>query len=821
MKHSLLIALVITTALQARFQEEAGEAPRRFVPPSEAPSIERVRIGLPAGRGGFNAGKSRNAVWTPVAITLKAGSHGVPANTYRLRVETADSEELRYHYPVEVPAMEAGTEQTVQGYAAFGSDDTSCQVRLETTEGQWIQAKSQAARDPVGIVRDQDLLFLALGTSFSSLKRAAEKPEAADKAQGVDAESETGRRQFAFVEDVEAMPDRWFGYGGVDVVVLSTRDPQFVARLAQDSMSARRTALLDWVRRGGQLVLTIGSSRREVSRELLPRLPLVDAKVTGSETLKAFPALSLQWCKMGVQKAPLLNMEVTTLELGNGVHVLVREGDRPILLETSCGLGRVIVTAFDLEDPKFTNWDGQLSFWTKLQQEISPLVAPRGAKAVEGVRWGENEERDDLRDQLRANLEAFEEITPISFGWVALFIVLYIILVGPLDYFILKKVFKRLEWTWLTFPIAVVGASVLAYVAAYSVKGEELRTNKIDLIDIDLHQPQESKDPNQPEHRGNTHRSSQLYGHTWFTLFSPRMGAYTIGLHPAVDSWTDKVETGTLEPTFHLLETGVRPRTGAQGMFAKPFEFAFDASSVRDVPIPVWSTRSFGVSWRAPLPRKAWLDITDDGGTIRKAREGKGLVGKLTNRLAGVEWTGVCLFYRDRWYSLGSIAPGESRRLEPLFAADAQGQGKKIAEWFNDPTQPLAPGLPLNPTGRPINAKFEMGRNGYSLMKTLLFFRATEKPIRSNVGLRDLDQTWRAVSRPEFPPPINPRYRDEAILIARTRLLCDRAEAVSVHPASPSRLWLGAVPSESGERPTMPGILTQETYLRAFIPVAD
>ncbi|MGL4553785.1 MAG: hypothetical protein ACRC33_21690, partial [Gemmataceae bacterium] len=274
---------------------------------------------------------------------------------------------------------------------------------------------------------------------------------------------------------------------------------------------------------------------------------------------------------------------------------------------------------------------------------------------------------------------------------------------------------------------------------------------------------------------------------------------------------------GAPGPAFGLLESGERPRTGSQGMFTRPFEFAEDAAGLRRVPVPVWATRSFSASWRAPLPKTPWLDTTDDGGPVRPAREGKGLVGKLTNRLDGVELTGVCLFYRDKWYTLGTLAPGESRRLEPLFAPDAQGQGKKVADWFADPA--LAPGLPLNPAGRPVNANFQQGRSGYQLMQALMFYRAVERQDQTNAGMRGFDQSWRLAARPEFPPPANPRYRDEAVLVARTRMLCDRAEAVTAHPASPSRLWLGKLPSDGGERPAVPGVLTQEAYLRVFIPV--
>src|SRR5207244_3672137 len=91
-------------------------------------------------------------------------------------------------------------------------------------------------------------------------------------------------------------------------------------------------------------------------------------------------------------------------------------------------------------------------------------------------------ERLDMKAEIKRSLERFEDIPTISFGWVMLFLLLFIALVGPLDYLLLKKVFKRLELTWVTFPAIVIMASVFAYCAAYSLKGEDLRVNKIDLI---------------------------------------------------------------------------------------------------------------------------------------------------------------------------------------------------------------------------------------------------------------------------------------------------------------------------------------------------
>src|SRR5262249_45968591 len=210
------------------------------------------------------------------------------------------------------------------------------------------------------------------------------------------------------------------------------------------------------------------------------------------------------------------------------------------------------------------------------------------------------EQTPEIRATLRRGLETFQDVPTVPFLVVALFVLFYIALVGPLDYFVLKKVFKKLELTWITFPLVVIVVSVAAYFTAYALKGDDLRVNKIDLVDIDLHEPR------------------QVYGHSWFTLFSPRVQSYTVGLEPA-DGWTAAVPPG---PVFTLLEAGDRSSRGSsQGLFPRPYEYALDAAGLRRVPVPVWSTRSFSVAWRAPLKAdRPAIDHRDGVGPLRRSR---------------------------------------------------------------------------------------------------------------------------------------------------------------------------------------------------------
>src|SRR5205807_7116983 len=143
---------------------------------------------------------------------------------------------------------------------------------------------------------------------------------------------------------------------------------------------------------------------------------------------------------------------------------------------------RVLLVAFDVEANPFASWPGRKEFWERLQKELK--VRPDSARKAEASLAVGNTPQPELLNEIQRNLETFREVPTVSFGWVALFTLFYIGLVGPLDYFVLKKLFKRLELTWVTFPATVLLVSVTAYFTAYWLKGDDLHIKKLDLVEI-------------------------------------------------------------------------------------------------------------------------------------------------------------------------------------------------------------------------------------------------------------------------------------------------------------------------------------------------
>jgi hypothetical protein len=593
-------------------------------------------------------------------------------------------------------------------------------------------------------------------------------------------------RKYAAIDSLDQMPRNWFGYQAVDVMVLTSSDERFIQALIADQ-SGRTRALVDWVRRGGRLIITAAANQQLVSK-LLTDTALMNCTLTGSVRRPSMPEFSNVASSQKSFEAKA-GIEVAKITAGPGVELLddkLRTKDGLLLaVQSACGLGHVILVACDLDAPPFAAWQGQGEFWRYLQLKMEPRLAVREENINPGMRMNANQ-TNELAAQMQNTLEKFGDITVISFGWVALFILIYIIIVGPLDYLFLKKVLKRLELTWITFPVVVITVSAAAYFTAYYLKGNDLKINKLDVVDIDL---APALDPAKPPPR--------IYGSTWFTLFSPRIQHYTIGLEAADGGWGGGGRQETLVGWMGRPENsyGGMGRGGAQSLFRRTYDYEPEAAGLTGVPIQVWATKSFSASWvvqppndQAPMTadlKHPPADVTKVSGTV---------ISNLPAPLVDV----VAIYKGNAHAQTGPLYPDVPHRLE--FGGSPVG----IKEWMGKPL-----GVNPRPTGSPVDdlAAWSTGMS----MKSILFGDSADtnqgKPW-SNTGLRHLDQSWRM------------KDRDEVILIGRMepRIGEGKAEDVTIDPATPSRLWLGTLPG-SGPRPKLEGTMTQRTIVRVYIPV--
>jgi hypothetical protein len=772
--------------------------------PAEAPAqpkrpvtITGVRVGFPSEGQGR---RCRVGAWAPVFVDVESGEEGFGAGDYQLVVETADGDAIQSQYMTDLPAVPAESRATVQTYVRPGNLTGKVTLTARARNGSKVHEYEEQGLDGQ-VIGPGEVLYLTAGARLPELAKALKRAEAGPKKEGgknePGATEEEPARSVAHVDGVDDLPAEWFGYQGVDVLVLSTAGRQFTEGLlarAQSGQANPARAIGEWVRRGGRLVVGVGANR-QLATPLLERMGLGDLQFDGTAEPEAVPEM-LRWTAFGREPFPPRQGRLVVARIRPAARAVtlvsapVRGEAWPVVALTPYGLGQVVVVAFDLNSPALAAWKGQADFWDRLTKEVSPRAAS-----------GPDRRAPELGSDLQRGLESFEEVPVVSFGWVALFILVYLLIVGPLDYFFLKKVVKRLEWTWVTFPIVVLLISVAAYFTAYAVKGNDLRVNKVDVVDIDL-------------------RDREVCGQTWLALFSPRLQAYTVGVEPAGE-WAGPGAgdagplVGTLNPPDDSYGGVDRPASGS--LFRRPYNYADRASGVRGVPIPVWAARSFTAGWHAaPFKRGEVFEVEDFGLSRGEPRR---LVGGLTNLLPA-ELADVSLFYKGKWYPLRNIAPGETVRVDPFNILEQTTTN--VTQWLGQPFAPPgspAPGASTAP-GSPAAAPGEGAVPPSLLMKAVLFHAAGSGKFsdHNNGGLRGLDQGWRLRALETADPARGKVYLDEAILVGRVAAPAGKAEEAHTGPASPTRLWLSALPGE-GERPELKGFLRQETYVRVYIPV--
>ncbi len=331
-------------------------------------------------------------------------------------------------------------------------------------------------------------------------------------------------------------------------------------------------------------------------------------------------------------------LDVPRLSGVEGV-VEARELDLPLVIRTARGLGQVVFLAADLDQPPLSRWNDAALLAARLL-DLPTDRAAQGDEHSTGITFGYT----DMAGQLRSALDQFGGVRLVPFWVVAMLAILYILLVGPGDYFFLRKVVGRMQWTWLTFPATVLLLCGATYLLACGLKGDQLRINQVDLVDVDT-------------------VSGQIRGTGWMNLFSPRTQSFDLSAQP----WLPSGEPAP-QPAMPLAWLGL-PGKGLGGMdpqttdtvgWSGRYDFSPDLAAVRGLPIRVWSSRSLTARWSGSTPAAGVHGDLADQEQL--------LVGKITNDLGFP--LSKCILAYDRWaYELGTqgtLQPGQSVDLTTM-----------------------------------------------------------------------------------------------------------------------------------------------------------
>jgi hypothetical protein len=576
-------------------------------------------------RAGFD-GHFKVGYWTPVVITLEGGGESA-SGVVEVVVLDGDAVPSRVRTSQDHPlTIGAGEKVSVSLYVKIGQLNSDVTVNFRGDDALLASRTYSTASDPelMGIRPSGQELIVAFGAPFGSDDRAAR--------------DERGTR-IANLADLADLPGDWFGYEGATAVVIATGSDEVAAQLAGDS--PQLAALDQWVRMGGKLVLCVGRQGEKVLAagsslaKLAPGRLDVMVPLRQSTALETYAETTEPLDTGGVAfvlHVPKLLDVRGKIEAYAGLHAR----DLPLVVRTPHGFGEIVFVAFDVELAPLAEWNARSQLFDKLlRRSKSSLDDGDSGTLGQVTTLG----FVDLAGQLRGALDQFTGVHLAPFWLVALLALAYIVCIGPLDYFIVKNVLRRMEATWLTFAITVVLFSGGAVALAYALKGHELRVNQVDLVDFDA-------------------QSGRVRGTTWINVFSPQIDTFDLSLRPAVSGATDSgpSDSGVLFSWMGLPGNGfggMNPRAGSLPLFTEPYDFSEKLDRMERVPIAVWASKSFTGRWWQQGTGQVEAQLTDKGK----------LVGTLTSRL-DVPLDDSVLLY-DRWaYPIRQLKPGQQVDIE-------------------------------------------------------------------------------------------------------------------------------------------------------------
>ncbi|MGC7927490.1 hypothetical protein ACP3VS_02460 [Lysinibacillus sp. VIII_CA] len=236
-------------------------------------------------------------------------------------------------------------------------------------------------------------------------------------------------KDYTFPEDEQ-------GLAMANVIVV---DEVAIADLAQK----QQEALLKWVQDGGTLLLGATDQVDATAGVFKDYLPMSLSQETTSISAETLTKLS----GGGIFTQPISIHTATNLE---GSLPVLSENNVVLASKKKIGGGEIIQTAFSLGDQPLASMDGYAALLAKMIDIQS--ISQHGMM---------NQGQSPL-DQISYELRSINELFPsfeVSVSYMLIVIILYIIIIGPVLYFVLKKVDKR-EHAWWIIPVFSIVLSI-------------------------------------------------------------------------------------------------------------------------------------------------------------------------------------------------------------------------------------------------------------------------------------------------------------------------------------------------------------------------
>ena len=628
--HSFLIsfAIALTVTLFASSSFAGSEAGRPV-----GPMIDGIDVGID---GSYKAG-----LWTPVEVfcTFPVGG------SVELIVPDPDGTSVRYEPMQDITGPGGGR----IFYVKIGRVRGTIEVRLLDDQGKLILHKSFTAVlrdsgnsedvdgekndtvDSTATLKTKTVYRPAIASDRQIILAIGGGESAIEEAVGAFGGDMKKRPYVATISDFSDLPQRWFGYESVVSVVLSTEDLSVYESIPVDDV--RLEALRQWVVQGGKLLVCVGRNGDQIfgAEKPHPLAQLVGGTFQEMVTLRQAAAFetyaegnnSIEID--GSERAPWLRVPYLIDVPGT---VEAKDGTLPLIVSRTLGFGQIRFAAVDLGQPPLNRWKERRHFISKLLglEASQTAVQPEGQELMHlGY--------SDLAGQLRSSLDRFESVKTTPFMLVMGLIVLYVAIIGPLDYFVVHRLLKRPQLTWVTFPAAVVLFVVLAVVLVQISGTGAVAVHEATLVDVNV-------------------TTGQVRGFSWANVYSPHVERYDV-------SYSEKPARTRLTSWFGLTGSalgGMASETIDASAWSVSYEESPQLDQLTGVPMRSRSTRSFVTRWDGTTDLKIESSLEMSASSFR---------GSLMNA-TDFDLEDCILVYQEYAYELGDLEKGAVAQINDL-----------------------------------------------------------------------------------------------------------------------------------------------------------
>jgi len=311
----------------------------------------------------------------------------------------------------------------------------------------------------------------------------------------------------------DKLPVMWVGYNNADYILINNLPSLNLDR-------KREKAILEYIATGGTLIFSSNLDPNEFNGSLFKEhLPI---KPGGSFVVE------------NAKGATFKENEVVAMGGKVDGEVIVKHGEIPILIRKRYGMGRIYFLTVDLSTKPFNHDYEQDVIWKAIYNET------------------EKDNSTGLKVDSRKILTNLPELASPPLGTIFWALLAYIILIGPVNYFYLKKK-DKLMFLFLTVPLISIIFSTGIFLLGYSTKGSKIIFRKFSVVYL-------------------LNKQSEGVNETVMSLFSPSKTSYDVSLlDPTATGW----ETGD---TYNLPPTLVKED---------------DAFTMEDLKLDMWSMRQF------------------------------------------------------------------------------------------------------------------------------------------------------------------------------------------------------------------------------------